>query len=304
MRLTQSRVRNTIRLLSDIEENQAFYLGVNLSDSTRKIIEKKLNVSNLYEGLTIFPTPFNGIMSVRNAVGEFVPQKDKPKEIAYRSQSWEIEDWGGYSHSGTSYVPYKRYPRLFIEPKELKYTVIKNSEDDLIFILNQKFTNNQNEFDNILFGANLTLEIFNELETFIIDSDNSIINTSSIETVNWEILPKGEQIWESFNTQTREKLSPSEQILVKDRFDYINSFNPSIIRQGIGGYTGYLVFEFADKNLFIFDSIIYGEAMYVFKDDWINVSKLTKSEIIQNKLAEERIVHNKHWKTKLKKFLK
>ncbi len=64
MRLTQSRVRNTIRLLSDIEENQAFYLGVNLSDSTRKIIEKKLNVSNLYEGLTIFPTP------LRNYVGK------------------------------------------------------------------------------------------------------------------------------------------------------------------------------------------------------------------------------------------
>ncbi|MDT2836921.1 hypothetical protein P7H50_08485 [Enterococcus durans] len=198
----------------------------------------------------------------------------------------------------------KRYPRLFIEPKELKYTVIKNNEDDLIFILNQKFTHNQGDFDNILFGANLTLEIFNELETFIIDSDNSIINTSSIETVNWEILPKGEQIWETFNTQTREKLSPSEQILVKDRFDYINSFNPDIVRQGIGGYTGYLVFEFTDKNLFIFDSIIYGEAMYVFKDDWINVSKLTKSEIIQNKLAEERIVHNRRWKTKLKKFLK
>lgn len=304
MRLTQSRIRKTNRLLSDIEENQAFYLGVNLSDSTRKIIEKKLNVSNLYEGLTIFPTPFNGIMSKRNSVGEFISQKDKPKETAYRSQSWEIEDWGGYSHSGTSYVPYKRYPRLFIKPKELKYTVIKNNEDGLIFILNQKFTNNQSEFDNILFGANLTLEIFNELETFIIDSANSIINTSSVETVNWEILPKGEQIWESFNTQTREKLSSSEQILVKDRFDYINSFNPNIIRQGVGGYTGYLVFEFADKNLFIFDSIIYGEAMYVFKDDWINVSKLTKSEIIQNKLAEERIVHNKYWKTKLKKFLK
>lgn len=304
MRLTQSRIRNTNKLLNDIEENQAFFLGVNLNDSTRSIIEEKLNVSELYEGQTIFPTPFNGIMSVRNSVGEFVPQKDKPKETAYRSQSWEIEDWGGYSHSGTSYVPYKRYPRLFIEPKELKYTIVSNGEDDLIFIIAQKFINNQNDFDNILFGANLTLEIFNELETFIIDSNNSIINTSSIETVNWEILPKGEQIWESFNIQTRENLSSSEQILVKDRFDYINSFEPDVIRQGIGGYTGYLVFEFTDKNLFVFDSIIYGEAMYVFKDDWINVSKLTKSEIIQNKLAEERIVHNKHWKNKLNKFIK
>lgn len=40
MRLTQSRIRNTNRLLNDIDENQAFHLGVNLNASTRQIIEK------------------------------------------------------------------------------------------------------------------------------------------------------------------------------------------------------------------------------------------------------------------------
>ncbi|MFH5835598.1 hypothetical protein ACHAL6_05885 [Proteiniclasticum sp. C24MP] len=304
MYLNQSSIRTTKQLLNDIEENQKFFLGVCLKEETLEIIERKLNFADIREGQMIFPNPFNGIMSERNAIGEFIPQKSKPKETAYRSQSWETKDWGGYTHSGTSYVPYKRYPRLFIEPKEFKYVVISDEEGRQYFILSQEFENNEDNNKNILFGANLTLEIFNEVGTFIMDSNQKVINTSSFEIVNWEIIPKGEQIWESFNNKTIENLSNSEQILIQERFDYIYSFKPDSVRQGIGGYTGYLIFEFKDKNLFIFDSILYGDAMYIFKDDWVNVSKLTKREIVQNNLAEERIIHNEYWKHKLNRHLK
>lgn len=108
MYLNQSRIRSTKKLLNDIEENQKFYLGVRLKGETLEIIKQKLNCSDIQEGQIIFPNPFNGIMSERNAIGEFILQKDQPKETAYRSQSWEIKDWGGYTHYGTSYVPYKR----------------------------------------------------------------------------------------------------------------------------------------------------------------------------------------------------
>lgn len=186
----------------------------------------------------------------------------------------------------------------------MKYNFATDKDDNQIFIITQSFLNNQSNIEEILFAANLTLEIFNEVDTFILNSDKDIINSNAVDIVNWEILPKGEQIWDSFSNKTTDKLTPSEQILVKERFDYINSFNPDVVRQGVGGYTGYLIFEFTDKNLFIFDSILYGDAMYVFKNDWINVSRLTKREIIQNELAEERIIHNKSWKAKLNRFLK
>lgn len=304
MHLKQSRIRNTNKLLSDIEEDQTFYIGVKLHESTIEILQGKLNLSNIDENVTIFPSPINGIMCKRNSVGEFIPQKDQPMETAYRSQTWEIKDWGGYVHLGTGYVPYKRYPRLFIEPNELKYTITSDKSKNKICILTQSFINNQGNFEEILFSTNLTLEIFGEVDIFITNSENDIINSKLLETVNWEILPKGEKIWESFSNQTTDNLTPSEQILIKERFEYINSFKPDVVRQGIGGYTGYLIFEFKDKKLFIFDSILYGDAMYIFKNDWKEVSKLTKREIIQNDLSEERIIHNKYWKSKLNKFLK
>lgn len=303
MYLKQSSVRSTKKLLNDIEKNQKFFLGVILKEKNLEIVERKFGFSDRQEGQKIFPNPFNGIMSKRNAIGESVPQKELPKEIAYRAQHWELKDWGGYTHSGTSYVPYKRYQRILIEPKEFKYVIFSDKEDNQYFILNKEFENNENDNENILFGANLTLEIFNEVGTFIIDSNQNFFDTSLFKSVNWEIIPKGEKIWEFFNNRIIENISKSEQILIKERFDYINSFEPDCIRKGIGGYTGYLIFEFTDKNLFIFDSILYGNAIYVFKNNWENISKLTKKEIIQNNLAEERIIHNNYWKNKLNKYL-
>lgn len=50
------------------------------------------------------------------------------------------------------------------------------------------------------------------------------------------------------------------------------------------------------------DSIIYGNATYIFEGDWIIVSRLTKSEIIKNKLAKDRIVHNNNWKENINKY--
>ena len=304
MHLSQSHIRNTHKLLNDIEIDQKFFLGVEISDDISNIIMNQLNISEVTDGQMIYPSPINGIMSERNSVGEFVPQKDKPKETAYRSQSWELTDYGGYSHSGTSYVPYKRYPRIFIEPKELKLLISPDTKGKKTLIIAQVFTNVEDKYLDIIFGANLLLEIFKKVETFLIDVKENFSNTRKIEPVNWEILPKGKKIWESFNSKMTEKLSPSEQYLINDRFEYIENFKPDKVRQGIGGYNGYLIFEFTEKNLFIFDSILYGEAMYIFKDNWEQVSQLTKKEIIQEGLAEERIIHNKYWRAKLNKYIK
>jgi hypothetical protein len=304
MHLNQTRIRNAKRLLKDVNSNEQFYLGITINDNTSEIIKNKFHIFDFDTDRVIFPSPVDGIMCRRNAIGEFVPQKDKPKETAYRAQSWELTDWGGNLHSGTNYVPYKRYPRLFIKPKEFKFVFESVKSSTKIFILKYCFTKTANNLQDILFGANLILEIFHEVDTFIYQKDMDILTTSNFETKNWKILPKGEKIWNAFNNHTTEQLSESEHFLINERFNYINSLNPDKIYQGLGGYTDYLVFAFTELNLFIFDSIIYGDAMYIFKNDWENVSKLTKKEILQENLAEERIVHNRQWKKKLNKYFK
>lgn len=91
---------------------------------------------------------------------------------------------------------------------------------------------------------------------------------------------------------------------MEDRIHFINQFNPDSIIQDTGGYTGYLAFGFKDKELFIFDSIKYGNATYIFEDDWEEVSKLTKKEIIRNDLAVDRIYHDNNWEQQIESYLK
>ena len=176
-----------------------------------------------------------------------------------------------------------------------------NQTNKNILIIDFEYSNSAVYDSEIIFGVNLFLEIFGEVNTFVIDNNKILVK--GLETVNWEILPPGEKIWAAFSKKQVDNLSVSERYLINERFEYIKSFTPDVIRQGIGGYSGYLIFEFTQKNLFVFDSIIYGDAMYIFEDDWEEISKLTKKEIIQNGLAKERIIHNENCKSKLKKHL-
>lgn len=78
---------------------------------------------------------------------------------------------------------------------------------------------------------------------------------------------------------------------------------PTKIYKGLDSYTGYLVFYFETSGLYVFDSMMYGQATYVFEGNWRAISKLTKKQIITNKIAKERIVHNKDWKRKISRIL-
>ena len=42
---------------------------------------------------------------------------------------------------------------------------------------------------------------------------------------------------------------------------------------------------------------------YAFSENWKEISKLSKAEILNCELHEERIVHSKGWKNKLQRLL-
>jgi hypothetical protein len=52
------------------------------------------------------------------------------------------------------------------------------------------------------------------------------------------------------------------------------------------------------------ENMIYGNATYVFGDNWAELSKLSKAEIIQQNLQEKRLVHRKNWPFLIAKLLK
>ena len=302
MKIKQTKIRNINKVIGNIKLKQDFVIGVEMSSDIKDILKEKFYLDELVIGTELFPSPLIGIMSRRNSIGEYIPQKDKEQEIAYRALDWHLKDWGGYDHYGTNYVPYQRYPRKFIQPKELKLLVTESGQDKII-IINNSYKNIKSNYEEIKFATNLILEIFGEAKTFIIDENNEIIDIHKIESIHWEILPKGEKVWETCGNSNYKIVSKSKIKMFNKRFELIKRYNPNSIKQGTGGYTGYLVFEFKNKNIYIFDSIIYGNATYIFEGEWENVSKLTKKEIISNDLQKDRIIHNDNWEKGILKYL-
>ena len=52
------------------------------------------------------------------------------------------------------------------------------------------------------------------------------------------------------------------------------------------------------------ESLYLGNATYVFGDDWLNISMLTKNDIIQGKLSLARIIHDRGWEKKISELLR
>ncbi|MDF7639280.1 hypothetical protein PT285_07685 [Lactobacillus sp. ESL0791] len=300
MKIIKKHIRKVENYLSDMNQDSKFILGVRLNSRVSNIIFSQFD--SLNDNKLFIPKPYIGKISQRNTIGEFVPDKSKPKEIAYRAHEWTLKDWGGNWHSGISEDPYKRYPRIFKKPKNLKFRYISEKNIKL-FIIDKKFINNKKEYDDIKFAINLFLEIFAEVETFVINQESQKIEPIK-ETVSWKILPKGERIWEvTVKGKSHKLVSKSESKKINERFEYIKRFKPDTIYQGLGGYTGYLVFEFKKEKIYVFDSVMYGNATYIFNKVWKEVSKLTKKEILEGHLEEKRIIHSNNWKNKLKDTL-
>lgn len=301
MKLKQKTIRKTNRLLIDLEEQQSFLLGVKITDYIKSIIKTKFDLNSLVENEIIYPKPSLGRYSMINSNGIYISDKNKEKEVAYRPHEYNLTGWDGKTYSGTCYIPYKRYPRIFLPPAEIKM-IIRKINDESYFCVLKKFKKQKSMDEDIKFAANLLLEFFGEVDTLKFDEHNSIVLEVPVEKVNWEILPQGEVLWESIKNISKSIATRSELYFIKQRFEFLLNHNPSFIKEGLGGYTGYLVYGFEEKNIYIMDSIIYGNATYIFEGEWKVVSRLTKSEIIKNKLAKDRIVHNNNWEENINKY--
>lgn len=296
------RVINIQKYLIDVQNQDQFVVGVQVDDSSLKERFDRLEITNSVEAFS--PKISNGINAERNILGEFRPDKSQPKEIAYRAHHWKLKDWGGNWHEGTTPIAYQRYPRIFIEPYSVKFVMNTLATGEKILIANSTFQKDRltnQELTLVKFIVNLLVEAVGKAEIFPLDSVTEK-PVRIIKTVDWRIIPKGERIWD-FVKSGIEHVSKSEKTMIKERFEVLESYLPDEMYKGLDSYTGYVVFYYKNKGLYIFDSIIYGQATYVFDGNWKEVSQLTKKQIIDNQIAKARIVHNKHWNNRIAQLL-
>ncbi len=296
------RVINPKKYLPLIKEGDDFYVGYEIKSGQESLLKSLGFSESQLNGEVVLPLAV-GAISEFNAEGKEKSLKDQPKETVYYPREWSVTDWGGYEHSGVSYMPYERYPRELIPPPSLELQIVE--KDGRKIVISKKFKNSSGEYAEVRHAMNLFFEIFKDMQIFKGDMTAAI--RTKVIRLNWELLPPGINPWKRVGEQVRkiaEGNSSGEKVMIAERFKHIEAYQPDQVAIGLGGFTGYLVFGFQGKNVYLLESLRYGNATYVFGTDWETLSQMTKAEILRNDYHEQRIIHSDGWNVEVDTLLR
>jgi len=308
MILNKKNIRN-INFFSNLLSNgEKFVLGVKNQAKFEDTLKRAGFSDTLKLGDRILPSAIFGPASLYNAEGKEIKLKDMPKETVYSQRVWHWKQWHGrydrVDREAIVNVPHKRYPRSFMEPPSVELTISKNANGDLL-IVGPVITFEEKNAKDIIHTTNLFLEIFGECEIFKENLDE--IFKTPVQRLNWKILPAGQIPWPKFKTEVEpliQEAPAGNRPVLKYRLENISKYNPDFVAIGYGGFKGYIVFGFKNKNIYALESIYYGNATYMLGESWENLSKKTKAEILNQNLQKDRLIHAENWQNKLNTWLK
>lgn len=248
---------------------------------------------NPTDGESIVPSQA-GPVSTFNANGREIARKDLPKVSQSRMVWASWNDWHGNPHSGLQIRSQKVYQKELIPPPE-EYITVMQGESGLV-LASRALRRNVDDNDRIIHVINLFLELFGSLDITSVELKSS--QSLNVRRLNWRILPPGEFPFERARNELAEFLDHVDENVrpvVQSRIRSVTQYKPDFVAVGVGGFREYVVFGFQSKNIYVLESPSIGNATYVFRNNWAEVSTLSKKEILAGALQEARLVHNNRW---------
>ncbi|MGZ5055996.1 MAG: hypothetical protein ACXWAT_13790 [Methylobacter sp.] len=298
MIICKKRIRNIDRYIKHIKADQEFMLASPVNVSDLEVLNQIGFNTPPKPGDTVLPSVIGPITEF-NTKGKFIIHKDQELETAYRQSEWTWKEFRGRDNtvevSKIVDVPYKRYPRTFVEPPAMELSIALD-KDGNILVVSPSLVYQKGQEHYLLHAINLFLEIFNICD--LRDNNLDSIIKSPVKKLNWEILPKGQQPWtrlKGFLETLRNSTAESNKAVIDKRFESINLHKPEFVAVGKAGFSGYVVFGFQKKNLYVLESNQTNNATYIFEDNWEHLSSLSKAEILNENLHKDRIIHRESW---------
>ena len=123
--------------------------------------------------------------------------------------------------------------------------------------------------------------------------------------LDWIILPPGEN-WSKKIREYYENLFSKRPEIRFDytRLDKIEALNPDYLVLGQNGFDGYRIYYFKVLETAVLESPEVGNAIYIIKENWEFLSRLSKKELREQYFQKiVRVTHAGDWFGKLKKRL-
>jgi len=296
MVIKQTRVRNLSKLKA-IRPGTRIRIAATQYDGKRDILTALGFSTDFVTGEVVLPGII-GPATRKNAEGHIIKHRDRPMEKHSRMIEWTYKQWAGRGETKevTDWTTreYARYPRTFVPPLAIEFMVVE--KDGLKIIVSPEIEFNNTNEDIIVMAINVLLEAFGECE--ILDAAHNPVMVPHAIRLNWEVLPRGEYPWEIQKTRLEPffaRAKGNNRPVIEKRLEEINRYKPDFAAIGSGGFGGYVVHGFVDKDLYVLESTQVNNATYILKSDWERISQLSKSEILNNDLHEARVIHSKQW---------
>ncbi len=287
--IIKKRVNKVDKYLQFVENHKFCFLTKTKDEE----LLRKIGFKGLNKGEKIVPNPIGSVTRF-NINGKEEIKVPIEYELVDHEIEYNIVDWHGNPQSGTYTRTFRRKKRVFVPAPKTEISIISKTD---CYEISTNMFNSSYDKEVIKHTLNLMLEIFKSVDVF----DENYKSFTTTKMVPWEILPPGEMPWDKFYDATKNKMKKysSKQVdMIKERYTFLENLDYKNIMIGKKGFSGYFIVEF-ENEMVICDSVFLGNAAYVFKTKWEELSQMTKSEIIKNHLSEARIIHNGNWKEKI-----
>lgn len=160
------------------------------------------------------------------------------------------------------------------------------------------------EFDlMLLWSINLLQENTGVANIF----SSSASHSEFLETIalDWKVFPAGtvEEVMTQLKQLDRAQNQVDFDFHVKDRVEFFESFKPDAYVRGVGGFGSYFGAKFSDEFV-VFENLKYGNAVYLLYENWEEVSKRSRLDLLRDNDAHfDRVTHSEGWQLRLKALL-
>jgi len=250
--------------------------------------------------IQVLPDPSRGTWARRNVDGWEIPRKDLPMETkSFSAETPNFGDWSLGSHE----VTWDRevYQRDFFPGYGTTILI------DVVRRIGDRFTLSL-ELDRVFEGApsdprelRFALNVFQEAvgHSAIRPTDKPADSFIRSLQVDWELLPLGDR--DAIIEQVRARFSPSpkEDRVLTERIDLLHGLKPQAMVTGTSGFARYIGAQFRD-DFVVFENVRYGNAAYVMFENWEELSRLSRTELITSRDDFVRVIHRAGWKRRLR----
>jgi len=156
-------------------------------------------------------------------------------------------------------------------------------------------------------GHAIALNFATQILKAATEEDKSRPTQTQLQQLNWKLLPPGEAGLDKIrryvqNASSRQQKSRSG--VDATRLEFLLSMSPSHVYAGLDEFDGYLAFLFLKFAGAVLENPIEGNAIYVFGENWRELSKFSKTELFrQPSHPFQRIIHTDGWQNRLRKII-